>query len=313
MDTMFAGIDVSKTHLDYAFHGESKSYQVANDESGAAQIVAEMKRREMGRIVVEATGGLEMVLVAALAEAKQPVALVNPRQARDFAKSTGKLAKTDQIDCHILAHYGQAIQPRIYELPDTESQYLGAVLARRRQVIDMMTAERNRLGIASTSLRKRIQDHIDWLEEEKDALEKDLQDHIQQSPIWKAKDEILRSTPGVGPGLSTTLLFDVPELGMLSGKEIAALVGVAPFNRDSGKFRGKRAVWGGRAQVRSVLYMSALSATRWNPVIRAFYDRLIKAGKPFKVAITACMRKLLTILNAMVKAGQSWNPKTTAA
>ena len=313
MSSIFAGIDVSKAHLDYAFHGENQSYRVANDEAGVAQIVTEMQRREMGRIVVEATGGMEMVLVAALAEAKQPVALVNPRQARDFAKSTGKLAKTDQIDCHILAHYGQAIQPRIYELPDAESQYLGAVLARRRQIVEMLTAERNRLSSAPKSLRARIQEHIHWLEEEKGGLDKDLHDHIQQSDLWKAKDEILRSTPGVGPGLSATLLFDVPELGRLTGKEIAALVGVAPFNRDSGKFRGKRIVWGGRAQVRAALYMSALSAIRFNSVIQTFYNRLTKAGKPFKVAITACMRKLLTILNAMVKSGQPWNPKTTAA
>jgi transposase len=313
MSENYAGIDVSKAHLEYAYYGEGKSYRVNNDEAGIAQIVQEMKERKVARIVVEATGGLEMGVVSALAVDKQPVALVNPRQARDFAKSTGKLAKTDRIDAQGLAHFGQAIQPRIYVLPEEEAQYLVGVLARRRQIVEMLTAEKNRLSSAPKPLRARIQEHITWLEKEKAQLDKDLGDHIQQSPLWKHKDEILQSTPGVGPGLSATLLIDVPELGSLSGKKITALVGVVPFNKDSGKFRGKRAIWGGRAPVRAALYMSTLSAIRFNPVIQTFYERLIKAGKPFKVAITACMRKLLTILNAMIKHSKSWDPKIAAA
>ncbi len=311
MSEVYAGIDVSKEHLDYAFYGEGKSYRVKNDEAGIAQIVQEMKERQVARIVVEATGGLEMGVVSALAAEKQPVALVNPRQARDFAKSTGKLAKTDSVDCQGLAHFGQAVRPRIYVLPDNEAQYLGGVLTRRRQIVEMITAEKNRRSSAAKALRGRISEHIAWLEQEKDALDKELGDHIQQSPLWKSKDEILQSTPGVGPGLSAALLIDVPELGTLSGKQVAALVGVAPFNRDSGRLRGKRAIWGGRAAVRATLYMSTLSAIRFNPVIQTFYERLIKAGKPFKVAMTACMRKLLTILNAMIKQGKPWNPKVT--
>lgn len=312
MSEVYAGIDVSKEHLDYAYHGEGKSYQVNNDEAGIGQLVREMKERGVVRIVVEATGGLEMGVVSALAAEKQPVALVNPRQARDFAKSTGKLAKTDKIDSHGLAHFGQAVQPRIYVLPDEGAQYLGGILTRKRQIIDMITAEKNRRGSTPMALRERINEHITWLEQEKETLEKELSKHIQESPLWKNKDAILQSTPGVGPGLSATLLIDVPELGTLNGKQVSALVGVAPYNKDSGKVRGKRAIWGGRAPVRAALYMSALSAIRFNPVIRTFYERLTKAGKPFKVAITACMRKLLTILNAMIKQGKSWDPKIAA-
>ncbi len=313
MNEVYAGIDVAKEHLDYAFHGEGKSYRVNNDEAGIAQIVREMQERKVARIVVEATGGLELGLVAALAAGKQPVALVNPRQARDFAKSTGKLAKTDRIDAQGLAHFGQAIQPRIYVLPEEEAQYLVGVLARKRQIVEMLTAEKNRLSSAPKALRQRIQEHIAWLEAEKAELDKDLGDHLQQSPLWKHKDDLLQSTPGVGPGLSATLLIDVPELGTLTGKQVTALVGVVPFNKDSGTFRGKRAIWGGRAPVRAALYMSTLSAIRFNPVIRTFYERLTQAGKPFKVAITACMRKLLTILNAMLKHDTPWNPKIADA
>lgn len=309
MNEVYAGIDVSKEHLDYAFHGEGKSYRVNNDEAGIAQVVREMKERKAALIVVESTGGLEMGVVAGLAAEKQPVALVNPRQTRDFARSTGKLAKTDSIDCQGLAHFAQAVRPRIYVMPDDEAQYLGAVVTRKRQIVEMITAEKNRRNSTPKALRGRIEEHIAWLEQEKETLEKELSDHLQQSPLWKSKDDVLQSTPGVGPGLSASLLIDVPELGTLGGKQIAALVGVAPFNRDSGKMHGKRAIWGGRADVRSMLYMSTLSAIRHNPVIKAFYERLIKAGKLPKVAITACMRKLLTILNAMIKQGKPWNPK----
>lgn len=312
MNEVYAGIDVAKAHLDYAFYGEVQSYRVTNDADGIAALVQAMQARQVTLVVVEATGGLEMAVVAALAAAQIPVARINPRQARDFAKSTGKLAKTDRIDGHGLAHFGQALHPRPYTLPDAEAQYLAEVLARRRQIVEMVTAEKNHLSSAATPLRQRIQEHIDWLEEEKTRLDQDLMDHIQQSRLWQDKAEVLQSAPGVGPGLSLTLLIDVPELGSLSGKQIAALVGVAPFNHDSGQFRGRRTVWGGRAPVRNALYMSTLSATRFNPVIRTFYQRLTQAGKPFKVAMVACMRKLLTILNAMLKHHQTWAPKIAA-
>lgn len=312
MAGMYAGIDVSKKTLDFAFHGETASQQVRNDAEGIATIVRLMQERGVAGIVVESTGGLELALVSALAQAQQPVSLVNPRQARDFAKSTGKLAKTDRIDCHSLAHFGQAIQPRLYQLPEETAQHLSGVLARKRQIVEMLTTEKNRLSSSPHDLHERIREHITWLDTEKEALEQEIFQHIQQSPLWKAKDAILQSTPGVGPATSATLITDLPELGTLSGKQISALVGLAPFNRDSGSFKGRRTIWGGRAFVRSALYMSALSAIRFNPVIRTFYDRLTKAGKPHKVAITACMRKLLTILNAMLKHEKMWDPNFAA-
>jgi transposase len=308
MEGLYAGIDVSKKTLDFAFHGETASQQVVNDAEGIATLVRVIQERGVAGIVVESTGGLELAVVTALAQAQQPVALVNPRQARDFAKSTGKLAKTDRIDCHSLAHFGQAIQPRLYELPEETAQHLSGVLARKRQIVEMLTTEKNRLSSSPQDLHERIREHITWLDTEKDALEQEIGQHIQQSPVWKAKDAILQSTPGVGPATAATLITDLPELGSLTGKQISALVGLAPYNRDSGSFKGRRAIWGGRAYVRSALYMSALSAIRFNPVIRTFYDRLTKAGKPFKVALTACMRKLLTILNAMLKHEKNWDP-----
>lgn len=311
MEEISAGIDVSKKTLDYAFYGEAASLQVRNAAEGIATIVRVMQARGVAGIVVEATGGLELAVVTGLAKAQQPVAVVNPRQARDFAKSTGKLAKTDRIDGHSLAHFGQAIRPRLYELPAESAQHLSGVLARKRQIIERLTIEKNRLSSAPVDVQDRIRQHITWLDSEKEALEQEIEQQIQQSPVWKAKAAILHSTPGVGPATSATLITDLPELGTLTGKQISALVGLAPFNRDSGSFKGRRAIWGGRASVRSALYMSALSAIRFNPVIRTFYDRLTKAGKPFKVAITACMRKMLTILNAMLKHEERWNPETT--
>jgi len=311
MNEVDAGIDVSKAYLDYALYGEPHSYRVTNDPAGIAQLVQELQARSVAGIVVEATGGLELGVVTALVEAQQPVAVVNPRQARDFAKSTGKLAKTDRIDGQGLAHFGQALHPRLYVLPTVQAQYLAGVLARRRQVVEMLTAEKNRASSTPQALRPRIREHIAWLEQEKASLDQEVGALIQDNPAWKSQDALLQSVPGVGPGLSATLLVEVPELGRLSGKQVSALVGVAPFNRDSGQARGKRSIWGGRATVRAALYMSALSAIRYNPVIRCFYERLTRAGKPFKVAITACMRKLLVILNAMLKHGQVWDPKST--
>jgi transposase len=235
--------------------------------------------------------------------------MVNPHQVRDFAKATGRLAKTDRLDAQVLAHFAQAVRPVPHSLPDAQTQELTALLTRRRQVVEMLTAEKNRLrATRSEVVRQRVQDHIRWLEQELAGLDRDLDHTIRESPLWCEKDNLLRSVPGVGPVVSVTLLADLPELGTLSHHQIAALVGVAPLNRDSGRFRGKRMVWGGRGRVRAALYMAALSATRYNPIIKAFYHRLCGAGKARKVALTACMRKLLTILNAMLKHRQTWVP-----
>ena len=259
-------------------------------------------------VVLEATGGVEMTLAGELAASGQHVAVVNPRQVRDFARATGKLAKTDVLDAHVLAHFAEAVRPASRPLPDAGTQELAALVARRRQLVEMITAEKNRLRTAGPRIRPKVQEHIRWLEENLADLDRDLGDFIRSSPVWRDKDQLLQSTPGVGPVLSMTLLSDLPELGTLNRAEIAALVGVAPFNRDSGTLRGKRKVWGGRAQVRAALYMAALVATRFNPVLQTFYQRLCAAGKPKKLALTACMRKLLTILNLMVRQNRHWNP-----
>ena len=249
-----------------------------------------------------------MPLAAALATAGLPLAMVNPRQVRDFARATGKLAKTDQLDAQVLAHFAEAVRPTPYPLPDAQTQELTALLTRRHQVVEMLTAEKNRLRSARELVHRRVQDHICWLEQELADLDDDLERTLRKSPLWREKDNLLRSVPGIGRVVSITLLADLPELGTLSRHQIAALVGVAPLNRDSGRFRGKRMVWGGRARVRAALYMAALTASRYNPIIKAFYHRLCEAGKARKVALTACMRKLLIILNSMVKHRQTWNP-----
>lgn len=313
MGELFVGIDVSKAHLDYAFYGQAATEQVDNQPAGIAKLVADCKTRQVTLVVVEATGSLEMPVVAALLTAGVPTAVVNPRQVRDFAKGLGKLAKTDKIDAQTLAHFAQTVKPRVYVLPSSEAQALEALLTRRNQLIEMLTAERLRLSVTHRTVRERLQKHIEWLKAELDEVDKELDQSIKQSETWKAKDALLQSVPGVGRVLSTALLAWLPELGLLNGKEIAALVGVAPFNRDSGQMRGRRMIWGGREQIRTSLYMAALSATRYNPVIAAFYARLLKAGKPAKVALTACMRKLLTILNAMVKHGTRWNYQASPA
>lgn len=306
MDAVYMGIDVSKARLDYAYYQDKKRYQVGRDTDGVAHLVAECQQRAVRLVVVEATGGMELVVVGALLAAGVPTAVVNPRQARDFAKAAGQLAKTDKIDAHLLAHFGAVMQPRVYQMPSPEAQRLEALLTRRSQLIEMRTSERNRLPSIHESQRDNLQQHIAWLNAEVKQLEQELEHTLRQSETWKAKDELLQSVPGVGKIVSASLLAWLPELGQLSGKQIAALVGVAPLNRDSGQMKGRRTIWGGRAQVRAALYMAALSAIVHNPVIAAFYRRLLAAGKPFKVAITACMRKLLTILNAMMKHGSLW-------
>lgn len=306
---VFVGIDVSKDRLDVALRPTPDRWAVANDQSGIACLVACLRHQAPTLIVLEATGGLEIPLTSELAAAGLPVVVVNPRQVRDFAKATGRLAKTDTLDASVLAQFAEAVRPALRPLPDAETQALSALLTRRRQLIEMLTAEKNRLGTAPTPVRKGIRAYITWLEGRLAELDEELAHTIRESPLWRDKDDLLQSTPGVGPVLARTLLAGLPELGTLTRQQIAALVGVAPLNRDSGAFRGKRRVWGGRAHVRAALYMSALVATRFNPVIRVFYQRLCAAGKAKKVALTACMRKLLTILNAMLKHQTPWTMK----
>ena len=257
---------------------------------------------------MEATGGFEVATAAALTAAGIAVVVANPRQVRDFAKSTGQLAKTDQIDARILALFAERVRPEVRPLPDEEARALDAMVGRRRQILGMIVAEKNRLGFALPAVQKGIKKHIRWLERQLGEVDADLDGLIRRSPVWKAKHDLLRDVPGVGPHLARTLIAELPELGRLSNKQIAALVGVAPLARDSGVLRGKRMVWGGRAPVRSALYLSIWSASKWNPVIRLFYRRLRDRGKPPKVAQVACMRKLLTILNAMVRDGRRWDP-----
>jgi len=304
----YVGIDVAKKSIDIAIHLSDQRWNLTNDDEGIDQALSCLKGLDPALVVLEATGGLEMALAAALAAAAVPVVVVNPRQVRDFAKATGKLAKTDTIDARVLAHFAAAVNPAPRPLPDAETQEFTAILARRRQVVDMLTAESNRLNSAKKPVRERIRAHIDWLERELADINKDLDRAVRNSPVWREKENLLRSVKGVGPVLARTLLAQLPELGTLNRKQIAALVGVAPLNRDSGQFRGKRSVWGGRASVRAVLYMATLTATRHNPTIATFYTRLTAIGKPKKLALTACMRKLLTILNAILKHRTPYSP-----
>ena len=305
---LFVGIDVSKAVLDIAVSPTGEAWSVANSTEGMQQLVSKLGEISPKLIVLEATGGLERRAVAALAGASLPVVAVNPRQVRDFAKATGQLAKTDAIDAAVLALFADRIRPQVRPLRDEETQELEALVVRRRQVVDMITAEKNRLAAAPPSKRVRtaIGKTIKWLQKQLEETDSDLDNAVKGSPLWREKDNLLRSVPGVGKVLSRTMLSLVPELGTLGKKQLAALVGVAPLNWDSGQQRGRRCIWGGRAHVRAVLYMGALVAARFNPVIRAFHARLIAAGKLPKVALVACMRKLLTILNAIVRDRTPW-------
>lgn len=307
---VFVGIDVSKAQLDMAIRPEGRC-SAPNDDAGFAQVIEYLKAVSPTLVVLEATGGLEIPLTGALAAAGMPVVVVNPRHVRAFAKAAGKLAKTDALDAQLLAQFAEVMRPAVRPLPNAQTQALAALLTRRRQLVEMLTAEKNRLTQARPLVRKSLRAHIAWLERALDQADADLAQAIHESPVWREQDELLRSVPGVGPVLTTTLLANLPELGTLTGKQIAALVGVAPLNRDSGTLRGRRTVWGGRAHVRAVLYMGAIVAARFNPTIRAFYQRLLAAGKAKKVALTACMRKLLTILNAMLKHKTPWRPELT--
>lgn len=304
--SLYVGIDVSKDHLDIAVSAEGESWTVAHDDAGVSALVQRLQGLAVRLVVVEATGGYEARVVAALATAGLPVTLVNPRQVRDFARASGRLAKTDVLDARMLAQFAETMRPPVRPLPDAETQHLAALMNRRRQLIEMHTAESNRLRAATVAMQQEIQAHLTWLKKRLAALDRELGKAVQASELWRHRDALLQSTPGVGPTLARTLLADLPELGSLDRRQIAALVGVAPFNRDSGTWRGRRSVWGGRSHVRHVLYMAALTATRYNRTIKSFYQRLITAGKKFKVAIVACMRKLLTILNAMLKHGTQW-------
>jgi transposase len=303
---VFVGIDVAQARLDIATR-PGVPFSVPHHEAGIATVVEQMRQLAPTLIVLEATGALETALTSALVEAALPVVVANPRQIRDFAKAAGHLAKTDRLDAEILARFAEVMRPTPRPLPDAEARALAAVWARRRQLVEMLTAEKNRLLTAPGPIRKSLRAHIAWLERELAHTDTDLAEAIQRSPVWREKEQLLRSVPGVGPVLTSTLLAHLPELGTLTHKQIAALVGVAPFNRDSGTWRGKRTVWGGRAHVRAVLYMNAIVAARFNPVIRTFYQRLCRAGKAKKVALTACMRKLLVILNAMLKHRTPWH------
>jgi transposase len=309
----FIGIDVAKAQLEFAGRPSGVTGAVPNADDGIDALVAQLQACAPTLIVLEATGGYEAAVVAALATAGLPVVVANPRQVRDFARATGQLAKTDAIDAQVLALFAERVRPTPRPLLDEAAQALDSLLTRRRQLVEMLVAERNRLLIARPAVRRNLQQHIRFLERRLREADDDLHTAVKASPLWRVKDDLLQSVPGVGRVVSLTLLAELPELGRLSSKEIAALVGVAPLARDSGTLRGKRLVYGGRAPVRAALYMAALVASKCNPVIRAFYLRLRAAGKPAKVALTACMRKLLVILNAMARSGTPWNPEHTLA
>lgn len=306
----FVGIDVSKTRLDVGATASGSELSVCYDEAGIAQLVLHLQEINPTLVVIEATGGLEVHIASVLAGKGLPVAVVNPRQVRDFAKATGQLAKTDRVDAAVLAAFAKAIRPQVRPLKDEESRALDDMVNRRRQLIGMRVQETHRLAsAASKPLQKSLKKHIAWLDKQIGEADQDLTRRLRDSQAWRAKEDLLKSIPGVGAVTTVTLLAKCPELGTLNRREIAALGGVAPLANDSGKRHGKRVIWGGRAEIRAVLYMASVSAMRCNEAIKAFALRLRKAGKPPKVVIVACMRKLLTIMNAMLKYQVPWNPK----
>jgi len=305
---VFVGIDVAKHRLEVHLRPSGESFTIDySEEEVAALVERRLLPLEPTLIVLEATGGLEVRLAAALAGAALPVAVVNPRQVRSFARAMGRLAKTDRLDAKVIAHFAEAVRPSVRPLPDETTRHLGALVARRRQLLEMLVAERNRRQAADRALHERIDAHLSWLESALAEIEGDLDGAVRDSPVWRAKEELLRSVPGVGPVSARTLLAQLPELGSLTRRQVAALVGVAPFSRDSGKMRGKRTVGGGRATLRACLYMAAVAAARGaNPPVAAFHERLRRAGKPAKLALTACMRKLVVTLNAVLRTGTAW-------
>lgn len=300
------GIDVSKHHLDVAIRPAAERFRVENSEAGLAELLKRLKKVKCHRIVVEPSGGYELELVRTLVQAKLPVVVINARQIRQFAQATGRLAKTDDIDADVLAHFGEAIEPEIRLLPDDSRRGLEALVTRRRQLVDMRADEQKRRQTAPKAVRPSIDQVIEFLSQQIDDLDDDLKKLIRTTPVWREADELLQSVPGVGPVLSATLTAFLPELGRLNRKQIAALVGVAPLNNDSGQKSGKRSTWGGRAPVRAVLYMAAQTASRYNAPLASFYQRLLSKGKTPKLALVAVMRKLLTVLNAIARSKQPW-------
>jgi transposase len=302
----WVGIDVSKSSLDVHLRPSSQQFQVANHAIGIATLVEQLKLFEVEQVILEASGGLELAAAQALQQAGIAIAVINPRQGRDFAKASGKLAKTDRIDASVLAHFGQAMQPAVTLLASAEAQALQEAVTRRRQLVEMLTAEKNRRGKLQGKMRQNVDEHVEWLQEQIQGLEHEIEQLSQTQAEWQERISLLKSVPGVGAVIASTLVAALPELGQVSDKRISALVGVAPFNRDSGKFRGTRTIWGGRAPVRAVLYMGTLVAVRHNSILKAFYERLLSQGKAKKVALVACMHKLLRILNAMIRDGKGW-------
>jgi transposase len=302
----YAGIDVSKDYLDVVILPTGEYSRYDNDEKGIEQLVTRLKEVSVKGIVMEPSGGYETAVGLALWADDLPISIVNARQVRDYGKAVGKLAKTDRIDAAIMAEFAERIKPPVRPLRDEDALDLKALMKRRAQLKDMITAELNRKKMAPKAIKPNIQAHIDYMKKELDDLDKELRQRIEASPIWKVKDNLLQSIPGVGKVLSATILAHLPELGRLNRRKIAALVGVAPFNRDSGYRKRQRSIWGGRASVRKILYMAAIASTRYNPVIKDFYERLVAKGKAKKVALVACMRRLLTIMNAILKTGTAW-------
>ncbi len=305
---VYVGVDVSKTQLDVAMGQDGEYWQAGNDAAGIGRTLQRLQALQPALIIVKSTGGLETALITELFAAGLPFALVHPARVRDFARSIGLLAKTDKLDARLLARFGEAVKPPASQLPGEAEQELNAWMVRRRQLLDMLVDEKNHLASTCLSLRPKVEEHLTWLEKEVADLDRQIEDQIHQIPHFQEKEALLRSAKGVGPVLCAKLLSGLPELGQLDRKKIAALVGVAPFNDDSGRRRGKRRIKGGRADVRKVLYMATLAATRSNVLIKPFYQRLLQQGKLKKVALVACMRKFLTILNAMIRDQQPFNP-----
>jgi transposase len=302
---VWVGIDISKAHVDVAVYGGAQ-WRETTDSGGLARVTSQLVDLRTTLVVMEASGGYEVPVAAVLAAAGVAVAIVNPRQVRHFARATGVLAKTDRLDAAVLAHFGALVQPEPRALPDADQVALLELVQRRRQLVDLLVAEQQRRRTVGGRVGQQIQEHVSWLERRLDEIDRDLRDMLRASPVWREKDDVLQGVPGVGPALSATLLAELPELGALTRRQIAALVGVAPLARDSGTLHGRRTCWAGRASVRSVLYMATLVATRFNPHIRVVYERLRTAGKPKLVALVACMRKLLITLNAMLAHRTAW-------
>jgi transposase len=306
MNETFVGIDVSKDSLEVALRPSNTVQSFTNDDEGIAQLIESLRPQQPALIVLEATGKYERPVARALAVEGLLFNIINPRQGRAFARATGVLAKTDRIDALLLARFAEVLQPEARSLKDEQTEALSDLVIRRRQIVEMITAEKNRLALATKRVRRDIQVHIRWMEKRIEDINDDIDELIRQSPLWREKDKLLQSVTGVGPVLASTILASLPELGTLNRKQIAALVGVAPFNRESGRYKGKQKIQGGRASVRNVLYMGTVAGIRANPVLRIFYERLVAKGKPKKLALTACMRKLLVILNTMLKNGTCW-------